>query len=72
MRNDKTDMSHFIYLTADEMKNFQIEIGDFIKECSFNEINCDMKIDFIKTYNQDYGYCYTFNSGLDEKAQKIL
>ena len=71
MRNDLTDFQMLVYPTAEEMEQLETDVEDMIKECTFNGITCDMKEDFVQNYNQQYGFCYTFNSGFDNKPDKI-
>lgn len=71
IKSDLSDIYHLIYLTADEMRQFPMEIKDFIQECTYLGTNCDMRGDFIQNYNKKYGYCYTFNGGFSEKPAKI-
>lgn len=68
--NDLSDLNDLIYLTAEEMRQFSLNVNDLVIECTHNRINCDKKQDFVQIYNQQYGFCYTFNGKLERNELK--
>jgi len=51
------------YLLSDEDKRkLGHDLGDILLECSFNNNRCHTN-GFKWSYDDDYGNCYTFNSG---------
>lgn len=47
-----------------EKQKFGLNLENFISECYFNNIDCNMS-EFRWYYSNIYGNCYTFNSGKD-------
>ncbi len=71
------------YLFANQMAQFVVNqkgknnadkvsytVDDMLLNCQFNFIFCD-KSDFHQWYSTVYGLCFSFNSGLDSKGNKI-
>ena len=46
------------------------DLNDILIECLFNNKVCDSS-NFIWSFNQILGNCYTFNSGFDSNGKKV-
>ena len=46
-------------------------IQDFMIECKFNDVFCNVSEDFIWYFDNIYGNCYKFNSGFNTKGEPI-
>jgi hypothetical protein len=52
----------------EEAKRYDHDLNDILIECSFNGVLCDSN-DFVWSFDdEDYGNCYTFNSGVDSNG----
>ncbi len=63
-------------ITSNVRRTFMYDFWDMVLDCEFNGIPCDnqknvklMLRNFTEFYNNEYGFCYTFNDG---KAGSIL
>lgn len=57
-------------LSKAEIRKFGFEIDFMLFRCFFNNIACNAS-DFIWLYDFDYGNCFTFNSGFDQRGNKV-
>ena len=57
-------------ITIDEKKNFSHDLNDILINCSFNRNPCNSS-DFIWSFDQYYGNCFIFNSGVDSNGKKV-
>lgn len=57
-------------LSKAEIRKFGFEIDFMLFRCFFNNIACNAS-DFIWLFDFDYGNCFTFNSGYDQKGNKV-
>lgn len=56
--------------SEEEAKRYDHDLDDILNECSFNGVLCDSN-DFIWSFDdEDYGNCYTFNSGIDSNGNE--
>ncbi len=51
--------------------NLGYHIKDFMINCQFNQIKCDLEKDFEYFYDLNYGNCYRFNSGTTINGTKV-
>ena len=58
----KMKWSEMTSLPMDQMKKLGHDLNDTLIECSFNSFKCN-STEFTWSYDEDYGNCYTFNSG---------
>jgi len=65
--NVKRDITH---LSNEEKKMLGHNLSDALISCSFNGVSCNSS-DFIWSWDESFGNCYTFNSGFDSNGNKI-
>ena len=54
----------------EEVKKYDHDLDDILNEYSFNGVSCDSN-DFVWSFDdEDFGNCYTFNSGVDSNENK--
>ena len=56
-------------LSDEEKKRLGHDLNDILLECSFNMKPCDLA-DFVWSFDQTYGNCYTFNSVNENRTLK--
>lgn len=61
----------FTFLTNDDKKRLGHNLEDILIECYFNGYPCYVN-DFVWSFDEFYGNCYTFNSGLDSYGNKTI
>ncbi|XP_006826136.1 epithelial sodium channel subunit gamma-2-like, partial [Saccoglossus kowalevskii] len=61
--SDYSDVQNVLKLTKGEINKYGHQAKDFIIQCSFDGITCDYR-DFHVFQNDEYGNCFTFNSGI--------
>ena len=54
----------------DELKKFGHDLNDIGIKCMFNGESCSLT-DFVWSFDEIYGNCYTFNSDFDSNGSKI-
>ena len=54
----------------DELKKFGHDLNNIGIKCMFNGESCSLT-DFVWSFDEIYGNCYTFNSGLDANGSKV-
>ena len=66
------DWDEFTSLPIEQKKKLGHDIKDVLIECFFNGYSCN-STDFSWSYDEDYGNCYSFNSGFDlnERRTKV-
>jgi amiloride-sensitive sodium channel subunit alpha/amiloride-sensitive sodium channel subunit gamma len=57
-------------LSNEEKKQLGHSLNDIIIHCSFNGKACDLT-DFVWSFDELYGNCYTFNSGFNSNGTQI-
>jgi len=57
-------------LSNEEKKLLAHHLDDILIECWFNLNRCSSN-DFIWSFDEAYGNCYTFNSGIDSNGSKV-
>jgi hypothetical protein len=65
----KLNVTNVENLLQSQHKLFSHKLNDILFFCLFNGKYCDAS-DFTWTYNEQYGNCYTFNSGFNSSANK--
>jgi len=65
----KLNVSNVENLLPSQHKLFSHKLDDVLFFCLFNGKYCDAG-DFTWAYNEQYGNCYTFNSGFDSNGNK--
>ena len=58
-------------LTSDQKKMIGHNLSDILISCRFDNKPCDTS-DFIWSFDDKYGNCYTFNSGLNSNGSRIV
>jgi hypothetical protein len=58
------------HLTDDMKKKLGHNLSEILIECTYNLEPCDSS-HFIWSFDPAYGNCYTFNSGVDSRGQKV-
>ena len=56
--------------TDEEKKRIGHYLEDILVECLFNNVACNAT-DFVWSFDEAYGNCYTFNAGRDSHGNKI-
>jgi hypothetical protein len=56
--------------TDEEKKSIGHYLEDILIECWFNNVECNAS-DFVWSFDEAYGNCYTFNTGHDSQGNKI-
>ena len=62
-----SEISNF---SNEEKKKLGHDLSDILIACSFNLEECT-PMDFVWSFDENYGNCYTFNSGFDSNREKI-
>ena len=62
--------TNYNYLSMDEKKMFSHNLSDILIECWFNGNDCN-EMDLIWLYDDTYKNCFTFNSGVDSRGNKM-
>jgi hypothetical protein len=57
--------------THREKRRLGHDLKDILIKCYFNNDDCNIATDFAWSYDQEYGNCFTFNSGFDSNGTKI-
>ncbi|CAF0708691.1 unnamed protein product [Brachionus calyciflorus] len=57
-------------LTWQQIRQFGFEIDFMLLTCFYNDKPCNAS-DFVWVYDFDFGNCFTFNSGNDQKGNKV-
>ena len=48
------------------------DLNDILIECKYNGHACNTTFDFVWSFDEEeYGNCFTFNSGLDSNGNKV-
>ena len=55
----------------DKQKKLGHDLDDILLDCTFNNNQCN-SIDFHWSYDETYGNCYTFNSGLNSNRSEQI
>jgi hypothetical protein len=55
---------------VDTLTRFGLKIDKMLLSCKYNRVTCS-KSDFLQTWDNTYGVCYTFNSGFDANKNPI-
>jgi len=57
--------------TDREKRRLGHDLQDILIKCYFNNDYCNIATDFVWSYDQEYGNCFTFNSGFDSNRTRI-
>jgi len=60
----------FLYSEV-EKKRLGNSIQDFLIECKFDDVFCNITEDFVWYFDSLYGNCFKFNTGKNSKGEKI-
>ena len=55
----------------EERKKLGRTLNDFLVECKFDNIDCNLEEDFVWFFDNVYGNCYKYNSGVSAKGEKM-
>ena len=77
--NDHKEEIDFILASYLQSKNLNDEqrkrvgkpIQDFVLSCKFDDTECSLNEDFIWTFDDIYGNCFTFNSGFRNESARL-
>jgi hypothetical protein len=77
LMNLMTDYDYFSDIGSGVIENivdiftqFGLKIDKMLLNCKYNGMTCN-KSDFLQTWDNKYGLCYTFNSGIDANKNPI-
>ena len=56
--------------SIEDKKKLGHSIDDFLIECKFDDIFCNVSQDFIWYFDANFGNCYKYNSGYDSSASR--
>jgi hypothetical protein len=59
-----------VNLTISQRKLLGHDLDDILIHCEFNFVECNSS-DFVWSFDEAYGNCYSFNSGFDSKGNKV-
>jgi hypothetical protein len=55
----------------EDKKKLGHSIEDFLIECKFDDIFCNISNDFVWYFDSNFGNCYKFNSGRDRMGKQV-
>ena len=65
-----THYSQISLLSSENKKKLGHNFEDILMQCWFNDKVCNTN-DFVWSFDENYGNCYTFNAGFDQNGSKI-
>ena len=56
--------------SVEDKKKLGFSLDDFLIECKFDDVFCNVTHDFVWYFDNIYGNCYKYNSGFNSKGQQ--
>ncbi|XP_077861953.1 degenerin unc-8-like, partial [Saccoglossus kowalevskii] len=69
---DYSDLEAVLKLQTGEMNTLGHQLNDFVLDCTFDDVECDMEKDFRTFYDDRYGNCYQYNYKEPDDPDQLL